>query len=220
MTEFAVGTLLVFVPLLLGIIYLGKYEDIKYSAIQASRYAAFERVFDPSSAHKNATVLAEETRARFFTDPKRSNGGAVGFQDSTQSPQALQTNGTLNWNWYGTNGAPAISQYSNIDVTVQPPQAPQSPTLTDVSNTLIDKAADLNFAIKDPGIAQAHVKVPLAQVSPFMRPLDTLNLTIDASTSVLTDGFNAGGAGSRYLRSASAAIAATAIRAATSFRRT
>ncbi len=78
MTEFVIAMAVV-VPLALGVIYVGKYQDVKYSAIQASRYTAFERVFDPSSAHKNATVLAEETRERFFTDPTQNNQGAVAF---------------------------------------------------------------------------------------------------------------------------------------------
>jgi hypothetical protein len=181
-TEFVVA-MLVLLPLVLGVIYIGKYEDVKYSAIQASRYVAFERVLDPSSAprHKTDPVLAEETRARFFTDPMPSNHGAVGYQDSTQGR-------TLSTNWYGTGGDPAINPISGIGVAVQPATGLQIPL-----NQAFDSLARANFDIKDPGVAEADVTVPLANVVHFA-PLSNLNLTIDAKTTVLTDGYNAGGA--------------------------
>jgi hypothetical protein len=193
MTELVIA-MLVALPLVLGVIYVGKYEDLKHSAIQASRYTAFERVYDPWAAHKSDQVLAEETRARFFTDPMRSNNGAVAFQDSTQN---LQPKGTLNWNWYGTDGAPIVSQYAansnntaGIDVTVQ------KGSVSAAAYSGLQKLADPgSFKIPDPGIAQAHVRVSLAPVVNF-GPLNR-NLTIDASTAVLTDGYNASGGGVR-----------------------
>jgi hypothetical protein len=183
MTEFVIAMAVV-VPLALGVIYVGKYQDVKYSAIQASRYTAFERVFDPSSAHKNATVLAEETRERFFTDPTQNNQGAVAFQDSTQGKQ---TQNTLNANWYGTGAEPVINQYSDIAVNVQ------NPGVTGIPNQALDGIAKLNFNINDPGIQKAEVTVPLAKVAHF-EPLNRVNLKIDVSTAVLADGYNAGGA--------------------------
>jgi hypothetical protein len=187
MTEFVVAMLIV-VPLVLGVIYIGKYEDLKFSAIQASRHAAFDRVFDPLARHKNSTVLAEETRARFFTDPMLKNQGAVAFQDSTQGQQG--TKGTLNQNWYGTGGDPVVQRYSEIRVDVR--SDPNAALVRNWYKTL-DAAGKVNFSIADPGIAEARVQVPLAKVVTFA-PLAKLNLNLDVSTAVLTDGFNAGGA--------------------------
>ena len=45
MSEF-IAAMALFVPLVLGVIYIGKYSDIKHQAIQASRYAAMERALD------------------------------------------------------------------------------------------------------------------------------------------------------------------------------
>ena len=184
MSELIVAMLVV-LPLLLGVIYVGKYQDLKFSAVQASRYAAFDRVYDPSSRHKNATVLAEETRARFFTDPLLKNKGAVAFQDSTQGSN--QTNGTLNQNWYGSGGDPIVGKYQDVSVAVQNP----GPNGTAIG--ALDLDGKLNFKIDDPGIAQADVQVPLANVATFAA-LNNLNLKVDVTTAVLTDGFNTGGA--------------------------
>jgi hypothetical protein len=184
-TEFVVAMLVV-IPLFLGVVYIGKYEDLKFSAVQASRYAAFDRVFDPSARHKNSTVLAEETRARFFTDPMLKNNGAVAFQDSTQGQQG--TKGTLNQNWYGTGGDPIVKQYSDVAVNVQN-VVPSGIKIKGLDET----AGKLNFKIADPGIAKADVQVPLQNVATFA-PLSKLNLNLDVSTAVLTDGYNAGGA--------------------------
>jgi hypothetical protein len=186
MSELIVAMLAV-LPLLLGVIYIGKYQDLKFSAVQASRYAAFDRVYDPSSRHKTATVLAEETRARFFTDPMLKNNGAVAFQDSTQN--SSNTNGTLNQNWYGSGGDPIVTKYQDVSVNVQ------NPSTNGTFIQGLDLAGKLNFKIDDPGIAQADVQVPLANVATFAA-LNNLNLKLDVSTAVLTDGFNAGGANS------------------------
>jgi len=191
-SEFLVA-MLVIIPLFLGVVYIGKYEDVRHSAIQASRYSAFERVYDPWKAHKSDAVLAEETRARFFTDPMLSNKGAVGYQDTTQNLSG--TNGTTNQNWYGTGGQPILSQYSgsnNAGVTVQM----QTGSVSGAAYAGLQLLDTLSFKAPDPGMAQAHVKVGLANVTSFA-PLSNLNLVLDESTSVLTDGYNASGAGNR-----------------------
>jgi hypothetical protein len=184
MTEFVIGMLVV-IPVMLGVVYIGKYQDVKYSAIQASRYAAFERVFDPASAnqHKTDAVIAEETRVRFFTDPMEKNAGAVAYHDSTQGR-------SLNRNWYGTGSEPVVSPVSGIGVTMQAPTGLDIPV-----NQGLDKLASANFNINDPGLAQADINVPLAKFTHFPE-FNNINLAIGAQTAVLTDGYNAGGADS------------------------
>ncbi|TMH76766.1 MAG: pilus assembly protein [Betaproteobacteria bacterium] len=86
MSEFVVA-MIAFVPLVLGVIYIGKYSDIKHQAIQASRYAAFERALDPHK-HEGGTTVQDETVARFFRD-----GGqhTIGFQDkATGSTRSME----------------------------------------------------------------------------------------------------------------------------------
>jgi hypothetical protein len=185
--EFVVSMLIV-VPLVLGVIYIGKYEDVKYTAIQASRHVAFERAFDTlPSPHESATALADETRARFFMDPMQSNNGAVAFQDA---PPSSQTSGTLNANWLGTAGEDLITAYPDIKVDVQ-----KGADLSGIGKTAFDLARTVYFSnINDPGIQSAHVQVPLANVTQFAA-LNNLGLKIDVSTAMLVDGFNADGNG-------------------------
>ena len=45
-TEFVVA-LAALVPLFIGIAYAGRYMDIHHAAVQASRYASFQRVMQP-----------------------------------------------------------------------------------------------------------------------------------------------------------------------------
>ena len=186
--EFVVSMLIV-VPLVLGVIYIGKYEDIKYTAIQASRHVAFERAFDTLPApHESATQLADETRARFFTDPMQSNNGAVAYQDA---PPAGSISSTLNANWLGTAGEALISAYSpDIKADVQ-----KSVDLSGIGKTAFDAARTLFLSnINDPGIQKARVQVQLANV-PLFAALNNLGLNIDVSTAILVDGFNADGNG-------------------------
>jgi hypothetical protein len=189
--EFLIA-MIVAVPLVLGIIYVGKYEDVKYTAIQASRYAIFERAFDTlPTPHESATDLTNETTARFFVDPGQLNqnqSGAVAFQD--KPPGGNQTGGTLNPNWIGVDGKNVIDKYQDIQVTVQ-----NSADLTGIGKTAYDviRAGALTN-INDPGIQSGRVQVKLADVANFS-PLHGLGLNIDVSTAMLVDGFNADGNG-------------------------
>ena len=54
--EFIIACL-VMIPLFLGIYYLVRYLDIKQSALQASRYAAFERTWDPNQTIKSDLIF-------------------------------------------------------------------------------------------------------------------------------------------------------------------
>jgi len=177
-----IAAMALFVPIVLSVIYIGKYADVKHQAIQASRFAAFERALDPSSAHESAAVLTEETRARFFTDGSLNNG-KIGYQDSTTN---LKTASALNPLWSQVNGTPLLNKFSDISVNV---------TQSQVASTLfkdIQYATDLMFRLKGNGQVQANVEVPLVNVAHFA-PLAKINLKIGATTVVAGDAWNAGG---------------------------
>jgi hypothetical protein len=57
---------LVLVPALVTLPMLGKITDTNQSAVQASRYVAFEKTI----SGKNTELLTKEVRMRFFADPK------------------------------------------------------------------------------------------------------------------------------------------------------
>jgi Flp pilus assembly protein TadG len=183
MSEF-VAAMALFLPLLLGLIYVGKYSDIKHQTIQASRFAAFERALDPSKAHESDTVLQEETRARFFMDESTNQGALV----STTNNQA--TAGTLNPLWSQMNGDPMLDNYTNVALTYGAEQKVDDATLAPV-----DAANTLLFGLNSNGQFQANVEVSPPNIASF-GPLSAVNLKIAASTVVVGDAWNAGGAAS------------------------
>jgi hypothetical protein len=178
MSEF-VAAMAVFLPLIMGVVYIGKYGDIKHQAIQASRYAAMERALDPQG-HESASVVENETVARFFRDEGQH---AIGLDDEATGATATDEN--PNWNQLGSGGA-MLGSYSDVSVTV-----------TSASNSTLlpmDKVAEAGFnRLSGNFSVAADVKVPLVNIASFA-PLANINLTIEAKTVVAGDAWNGGGA--------------------------
>lgn len=84
MTEFFVS-LLVFVPLFLFLPLVGKYQDIKHKALEASRYTAWERTvwaadtasWNDGEVNKSDAQLAAEVNSRMFSHPKQGFDSAI-----------------------------------------------------------------------------------------------------------------------------------------------
>jgi len=84
MTEFVIGAAFVLIPLFLFTSIGGKYADMKYAAVQAARYEAWEytanyfdtrdqpsgftRVSSGNMPQKSALQVQRESRRRFFSD--------------------------------------------------------------------------------------------------------------------------------------------------------
>ncbi|MBS0417477.1 MAG: hypothetical protein JSR66_07170 [Proteobacteria bacterium] len=173
-----------FVPLVLAVIYVGKYVDIKHQAIQASRYAAMERAMDPKD-HEDDTTIGNETVARFFRDGGKHN---IGFRDKADEATA----GDLNANWMqpAAGGAPMIAKYSDITVKL---------SKTDVTGATLaglEAPAGVQFSGLDTGEfgVQANVEVPIANVAdhgPLTALMQGLNLKVAATTVMAGDPWNA-----------------------------
>lgn len=175
--EFIVACL-VMIPLFFGIYYFARYSDIKSSAIQASRYAAFERSWDPGSNIKSDNALKEEVRARFFSKTEK-----ISYQDSTAgsaTPVPL---------WVDVNGTKLTSNYSDINVTVgSASNLPAGPV-----GAIIDGVNNVYFKIPNTGIVKSQIDVPLVNIAHF-EPLKTINITLPAATAIGSGSWNAGGA--------------------------
>jgi hypothetical protein len=89
LVEFTIAAATVLLPLFLIIPLLGKYFDIKASAIQGARYAAWERTVwfgssDWTAATKDDAQIQGEVRQRFFSDTataklQSNQGNATGW---------------------------------------------------------------------------------------------------------------------------------------------
>ena len=183
MSEFVVA-MIAFVPLVLGVIYIGKYSDIKHQTIQASRYAAFERALDPHG-HEGGTTVQDETVARFFRD-----GGqhTIGFQDKATGSTSSDENPV----WAQVNGNPMIAQYPDVSVQFSTKSVKDSTT----SGLLapMDLAIKTMSGLNDDGSAvEADVSVKVANISHFAT-LNNINLSVGATTVIAGDPWNAGGA--------------------------
>jgi len=187
MSEF-IAALALFLPLFFGVVYIGKFADIKQQAIQASRFAAFERALDPSpGAPESDQVIAEEARARFFTDGAR-NQGKLAFQDNTNGLTTAQTAPAL---WTDLSGAPLLQSYADPDIKVT-----LSSNSMDVGAfTATNEGSGLFFDnLNKNGQVQADVEVNIANVASLPSPLNNLNLKVAARTVVAGDAWNGDGA--------------------------
>ena len=183
MSEFVVA-MIAFVPLVLGVIYIGKYSDIKHQAIQASRYAAFERALDPHK-HEGGTTVQDETVARFFRD-----GGqhTIGFQDKATGSTRTDENPV----WAQVNGNPMIGQYPDVSVQFSSKSVKDSTTSTLLFP--MDLMTKSFSGLNDDGSAvEADVSVKVADIAHFA-PLSNINLSVGATTVIAGDPWNAGGA--------------------------
>lgn len=98
-------------PLFLAVTYAGRYTDIQQSAVQASRYAAYERSVIPTASLSDDT-LRDQMRARFFMYGGRHNG-MLRSDDTATAPAASDTSPI----WKALDGTALIGNV-NSDVTL------------------------------------------------------------------------------------------------------
>jgi len=184
MSEFVAAMTFLFIPLFMGVVYVGKYGDIKHQAVQASRYAAMERALDPQ-AHESDGIVANETVARFFRDGSQSN---IGLDD-----QATEATADENPAWSQMDGTPMLAEYSNVTVTLSDAgidSASLKPIDADVGGGVAQfSGLKGGFGFS----ADVKVPVPLVNIAQFA-PLPSTTVTIEAKTVIAGDPWNAGGA--------------------------
>lgn len=181
--EFLVA-LLVMVPFFFGMYYFARYSDVKHSAIQASRYAAFERAADPAQRAKTPAQLAEETRARFFV-PMSVDGGKISYRQSTARLNADRDRVPL---WSDATYKPLLANYGDIGVR----EANAGNLNTGIVGKLQGVAAPV-FGLPSGGVVRAEVTVPLQNIAHF-DVLQNINIGLPGATAIGTGGWNASGA--------------------------
>lgn len=172
--EFIVACL-VMIPLFFGIYYFARYSDIKQAAIQGSRYAAFERALDPSSVKSDA-VIAEEVRARFFSEQSKIN-----YHDTTAT-------GAAKFLWVTVDNKKLIENYTDIKNRFDS-------SLRFTSGPIMDKLDSLGgtaFNLPRGHIIKSEVNVPLVNIAHF-DILRNINITLPAATAIGSGTWNASG---------------------------
>lgn len=183
-TEFVVA-LLVMVPIFLGIYYFARYSDVKHSAIQASRYTAFERSLDPFYRAKTDVQLREETRARFFTVLPNNNNGEIKFRDTTASINADTQRISF---WSDAEYGRLLQNFTDVDI-----RTVAAGNLNDGVVSRLQNIASSAFSLPAGGIIRSEVTVPLNNIANF-DALKNIDIAVPGATAIGAGSWNASGA--------------------------
>ncbi len=184
MTEFLVA-LAVLTPLFMAVTYAGKYGDVQMSATQASRYAAFQRAREPSTARLSDEKLADQMRVRFFIEGDYLNKGKLQSDDGLAMVKKDKGGNPL---WVDLTGNPLISQPLDKAITVGWADAPLGTSGVAEAMGFMTKSASKTY----PGGRVAQIEVTLDN------KMDLLNdkpkpLVIAAATAAAGNPLNSGG---------------------------
>lgn len=188
LVEFTIAAATVLLPLFLIIPLLGKYFDIKASAIQAARYAAWERTVwfgstDWTAGAKTDLQIQREVQQRFFSDTataklQSTQGNMTGW-GGTAGVKPL---------WRDRGGNPMLANYDS-DVTNASPRSQTPGTmdaiLTPVVNVVnvVDSILGSKFELDMKSLYTSTVNVRTVATLPIR------NVMNNASTSSGTPAF-------------------------------
>jgi hypothetical protein len=185
MTEFLVA-LAVLLPLFLAVSYAGRYTDIQQSAVQASRYAAFQRVMQPNPAQLSEKTIQDQMRARFFTDGKYLNKGQLRSDDTAVS---LAAKGTPPL-WRDLSFTPLLRSPDSVRLNYSTVSLGSGPTgkVVDGALGLMSKSAGKTYK----GATVAQVEVDLLNRMDLSVPAPSM-LKIAATTAAVGDSISSSG---------------------------
>lgn len=186
MIEFLV-VMIFFAPVLIGIVYIGKYADIKYSAIQASRYAAFQRVMQPDDARLATHDIQDKLRARFFVNGARRNGNPDGEIRSTDSASGAMPGSDVVL-WRDLMGNPLLPHLDRVTLAYGQQRFSSAVQTTDVW-------MNATFGLPVQRIHVAHIEVsvddPLQENHPTLTIGASMALSADAAHAQGSEGVRA-----------------------------
>ncbi|AMP00719.1 hypothetical protein CAter282_2885 [Collimonas arenae] len=182
----------VMIMLFLGIWYLGKFQDIQATTIQAARYAAWERVVHKPTAMSDATLQAQ-TRGRLFswnTDPFKSTDG----QNMSNGGKWATQNGM----WLDhTGGGKLLGKPGDVTVSTTSSALPGGTFMNGALKAIkaVSAAGGLTGGtpLNTGGLYQSQVSVRLTDVSSLPAPLNDMKLTLNEKHAVATDSWDASG---------------------------
>ena len=197
MVEFLVA-LAVLLPLFLAVTYAGRYGDIQQATVQASRYAAFQRVMQPNAAQLADSKIEDQMRARFFVrgDYLHSNGRV----QSDDSAVGLADKG-LSSTWRDLSFNPLLTAPDSAKLSYQ--SAALNAGAVAKLMGVMTKSAGKSYG----GATVAQVEVGLVNKMDLSVPSPAA-LSIAAATAAVGD--NLSSSGSKATRDAAATIVPTA----------
>jgi hypothetical protein len=175
LVEFLITATLVLIPMFLVIPLLGKYMDMKATAIQAARYAAWERTVwfghaDWAAGQKTDLQIQHEVQWRFFSNNataklQASDGGATGWAGG---PKAL---------WRDRAGYPMLVNYDS-DVTQSRVRGETPGLINDILDPVVSAISTVGsilgaaFVLDMDSLYTATVNVQTVQTVPIKQVLN------------------------------------------------
>jgi hypothetical protein len=199
MTEFVMGVTLFALPVFLLIPLVGKYLDIRATAVQAARYVAWERTVwyggtaasvSWPAADKSSGAIQNEVRQRLF-----SEGTAIASSDSGQGDWG---GSGAKANWTNRDGSPLLASYGAIGQSIANDDTPN--IATDVVNLIVTVTDALgSFTLETKGLYTGGISVGITTL-PINMSLDGASvfnpgaLNMSESNTLLANGWSANGA--------------------------
>jgi len=188
LVEFLVAGIVI-IPLFILVPLLGKYLDVKQSSIAASRKLAFEctvRYEDCAALNANP-AFADEIRMRFFS----GNGADVLSNDRPAAD--IIADGTGSPLWVDRQGRPLLERYSDVGIRADAQEIdPGVAAAANVPGVDIGPSR-FGFDLRR-GMFDGRVQVRLGRErggNDFLTQLDSLALTMQFHTAILTDAWAA-----------------------------
>jgi len=192
--EFLVAGLVI-IPLFILVPLLGKYLDIKQSSIAASRKLAFEctvRYDDCAQLNANP-VFADEIRMRYF-----SGNNADVLSNDRPAADVIEV-GQGSRLWVDRQGQPLLERYSDVGIRTDPLNI--NPGVASAANVPGVNVGPNRFGLDlARGMYDGRVQVKLSRDrggSNFLTQLNSLALTMQFHTAILSDAWGAKGPGSK-----------------------
>jgi hypothetical protein len=202
MIEFLVSAAAL-VPLLVGVVIIGRLQDLRSHAQQSARYGAYARAFGTPIAETQSQI-----RTRFFGDPNTT----VRERDARDGTR-VDTTANAHWREPLRNVRALVSNAEDV-VLVAAERAPagRAGGLLETMAATADRVSSVSggrFDVERRGYHEIAVRVRLADLSPA---IGSGPLTLEARASVFGGDWSAGGP-------AQTAARATALAPATLIRR-
>lgn len=206
MVEFVLAAVLFLIPVFLIVPLLGKYIDMKGTAIMGARYAAWERTVwyggNASSvswegADKTDGEIRNEVRSRIFSD--RWGSGDTGISANDKSSTGWAGQGRKK-SWYNRDGGAMLANYDSVAQTLENRDTPG--LANDVLNLIVTVADAIGpFTLEMKGLYAAEVSVtantlPIGMTL-YNDPAQAFNpgpLTFSDTNVILSNTWSANGA--------------------------
>jgi len=201
MTEFVMGAVLFALPVFLLIPIIGKYLDMRATAVQAARYVAWERTvyYGGTSASvtwpaadKSNLAIQNEIRQRLFA-------GGTSIADGDKGAGGWTSAGGRA-NWANRDGTPMLATYNSVGQTVLNEDTPNiASDLLSLIITVTDAIGSFTLETKGLYTGSVSLGVTTEPVNFSLTWDPTLNfnpgtLVFRESNTLLANGWNANGA--------------------------